>query len=614
MKANTRDGRAAGRGLSIPYSVTSALGVGLSAASHHLGLVTTLLVATVAQGALQGVLVWALREVLLALSRSAGVGAAGLLAGATTIFVIWSLRALSTVIGELVSARLSQAVQTDAMVQVLGKLLTLSVRFFERNSQSDLVMTAFQDLRGLRTVTLSLGTIVLALSRLIGLGVAVWLMSPKLAIIGFVAVPLGVIPAHWLGRRMTQAAKSERTTTARLHDSFLQVTSSIRLIKVNRGEARLLERARAVGQELYRYANRQSEASNLARFFLEAVSGIGLIAVLVLGGRDVASGTLQWQSLLSLLIAIMAVYSPVVSLLTVYSAIRSAIPTLDRVREIMQEQPDLPDAPDARPLPRAPRVIELQEVGFAYRDRPVLQGLTARFEEGETIGIVGPSGAGKSTLLGLMLRFYDPTSGRILCDGVDLRHIRHADLMDRCAIVLQEPLVFIDTVANNIRFTRPSASMDEVVAAAKAANIHDEILAMDQGYDTILGRHQDAQGISVGQKQRLCIAAALLKNAPILFLDEATSNLDSVSEYTVQTAIDRLMSGRTSFVIAHRLSTLRHANRLLVLDEGRMVGLGTHRELLSNCSTYQRLWGAQIGERGPATGAAPEPTLRAMGT
>jgi subfamily B ATP-binding cassette protein MsbA len=593
------------------YDVGSALRLGLSAASHHLGLVAVLMTATLAQGALQGLLVWALREVLLTLSHSTSVGVTGLVAGASAIFVIWSLRALSTVIGEVVSARLSQAVQTDAMVQVLGKLLTLSVRFFERNSQSDLVMTAFQDLRGLRTVTLSLGTIVLSVSRLLGLAVAVWMMSPKLTIIGLIAVPLGAIPAHWLGRRMTLAAKSERATTARLHDGFLQVTSGIRLIKVNRGEARLLARTRAVGQELYRYANRQSEASNLARFLMESVSGIGLIVVLVVGGRDVAAGTLEWQSLLGLLIAMMAVYSPIVSLLSVYSAIRSAIPTLDRVREIMREQPDLPDAADAQPLSRAPRIVELQDVGFAYRDRPVLEHLSARFEEGETIGIVGPSGAGKSTLLGLMLRFYDPTAGRILLDGVDLRRIRHADLMDHCAIVLQEPFLFIDTVANNIRFTRPTASMDEVIAAAKAANVHDEIVAMEHGYETILGRHREAQGISVGQKQRICIAAALLKNAPILFLDEATSNLDSVSEHAVQGAIDRLMSGRTSFVIAHRLSTLRNATRLLVLDQGRMAGLGTHRELLAGCLTYQRLWSAQVGDH-RGVGGESEPALRAV--
>jgi ABC-type multidrug transport system fused ATPase/permease subunit len=167
--------------------------------------------------------------------------------------------------------------------------------------------------------------------------------------------------------------------------------------------------------------------------------------------------------------------------------------------------------------------------------------------------------------------------------------------MDLCAIVMQEPFLFVDTVANNIRLGRPDASLEDVIAAAKAANIHDEIMQMEQGYDTILGRRNDARGVSVGQKQRICIAAALLKNAPLLFLDEATSSLDSLSEQKVQAAIERLMRGRTTFVIAHRLSTLRNADRVIVLEQGRIVGLGSHDELLATCETYRRLWVSQNG-------------------
>jgi ABC-type multidrug transport system fused ATPase/permease subunit len=209
---------------------------------------------------------------------------------------------------------------------------------------------------------------------------------------------------------------------------------------------------------------------------------------------------------------------------------------------------------------------------------------------GETIGIVGPTGAGKSTLVSLLLRFYDPTGGAILYDGVDLRDIRHADLMRMSSIVLQEPFLFIDTVANNIRIGRPDASLDDVIAAAKAANVHDEILQMDQGYDTVVGHGSQARQLSGGQKQRICVAAALLKNAPLLFLDEATNNLDSVSEQKVQSAIDRLMEHRTTFVIAHRFSTLRNADRVIVLECGNLVGLGSHEELLETCPSYRVLW------------------------
>jgi ABC-type multidrug transport system fused ATPase/permease subunit len=203
---------------------------------------------------------------------------------------------------------------------------------------------------------------------------------------------------------------------------------------------------------------------------------------------------------------------------------------------------------------------------------------------------VGPSGAGKSTLISLLLRLYDTTAGSVLLDGVDIRNVRQRDYLNLCAIVMQEPFLFVDTVANNIRAARPDATMEEVIEAAKAANIHDEIMAMENGYETVLGRAELARGVSTGQKQRICIAAALLKNAPLLFLDEATSNLDSVSERHLQVAIDRLMQGRTTFVIAHRLSTLRSADRILVIDDGGMVGIGKHEELLATCSTYRRLW------------------------
>jgi ABC-type multidrug transport system fused ATPase/permease subunit len=372
------------------------------------------------------------------------------------------------------------------------------------------------------------------------------------------------------------------------------------VIKVNRGEEAILEHARSIGADLYGSFVREADSRSLARFLMEATAGVGLIAVLALGGRDVAAGTLQWQSLLSLLVAVMAVYGPVVGLLGVYNSIQNLLPNLDRIGAVMREASEVPDAPNAQPLEKPPSTIELQDLSFAYDDETVLDSISATLHQGEKVGIVGHSGAGKSTLVALMLRLYDPTRGRIFCDGVDLRQIRHADLMDKCAIVLQEPFLFIDTVANNIRFARPDASMEDVVAAAKAANIHEEIMLMERGYDTVIGRSVEGRGISVGQKQRIAIAAALLKDAPILFLDEATSSLDSVSERAVQEAMDRLMDGRTTFVIAHRLSTLRNVDRILVLERGKLVGIGTHEELLESCPAYRQPWVHQnVGSASP---------------
>ena len=578
-----------------PYTFFGALGVGARSLRAHPLMATLLIAATLSQGTMQGLIVWALRKVLMMFGEGNGGSATLLVGGAGVIFGLWTIRVFTTYLGEQVSVRLAHRVEIDSMRDVLRKLLTLSVRFFDRSSQGDLVMSSYDDLKGIRVVTLDLSIILLALSRLAGLAVVAWVLSPKLAVIGLVAVPIGIMPVYFLGQRITKAASFERSAMATLFDSFLQVSSGVRVIKVNRGESRVLERADAIGHDLFHHVVRQADANNLARLMLESVSGIGLVAVLIVGGRDVAAGALSWQSLLSLLIAVMAVYSPVLNLLTVYGSVRKVIPNLDRTRSILDLKAEIPDAPGAQSLHHAPDRIVLEDVNFAYDGQLVLDSINATIHRGETIGIVGPSGAGKTTLMALMLRLYDPNSGRITFDGVDLRNIKHADLMDQSAIVLQEPFLFLDTIANNIRISRPDASMTEVIEAARAANVHDEIERMDRGYETMLGRARDARGVSTGQKQRICIAAALLKNAPLLFLDEATSSLDAVSERRFQSALERLMQGRTTFIIAHRLSTLRHADRIMVMEHGRLVGFDTHEELMRSCDVYRRLWTYQMG-------------------
>ncbi len=568
----------------------TALGIGIRAMRRRPLLATVFLTVTVFQGMLQGLLIWALKRVLESFGAAHGASGRALLVGSALILGIWLFRSASAALAEIVSVHLSHGVEIESMLAVLAKLLSLSVRFFDKNSRGDVVMASYYDLKGIRSVTMEVGHIALYASQIAGLAVAAAFMSPKLAAIGLIAIPIGAIPAYWLGSEITEDARSERTAVTTLYDSFMQIAAGMRIIKVNRNQGRLLDRAKHIGHQLQEYLVRQAKNRGLSRFLLETVGGLGLILVLTIGGRDVANGVLPWQSLLGLLVAVMAVYSPMVGLLQLHSTIRAAIPSLDRVNLILAEEPEVGDRPNARPLTEAPNTIELRDVSFAYDGQRTLEGVSGTFYRGETIGIVGPSGAGKSTLISLLLRFYDPTSGAILFDGVDLRDIRHADLMALSAIVLQEPFIFADTVANNIRLGRPDASLDEVIAAAQAANVHDEIMQMQLGYDTLLGVGRLSRGVSGGQRQRICIASALLKNAPMLFLDEATSSLDSMSEKLVQAAIERLMRGRTTFVIAHRLSTLRDADRILVIDDGALVGLGAHEELMSQCVTYRRLW------------------------
>jgi len=579
---------------STRHTTFSAFLVGARSLRQHPGLAVAFLVATFAQGTLQGGMVWALRQVLITLNRPGGTNRRVLLVGALAVCGIWLVRAAAFYTAHLLAGRLASRVELQWMRRVLEKLLTLSVRFFDTSSRGDLVMTAYNDTKTVRFVTLQFGQLAVYLSQLAGLMVAAWAMSAKLTLIGLVFAPLACVPVYWLGRRLTEAARREQQQGVSLQDSYLQLTSGIRVIKVNAGESQILERARQVSQQLWRSVLRQTHAQGLARLLLDGVEGFGLILILVIGGADVAAGRMPWQSLLGLLLAVMAIYSPVLGLLNIYGYVRQAIPDLDRLDRILKTVPEIQDRPTARVLHEGPATIELRNVSFTYNGQPALGEISATIHRGETIGIVGPTGAGKSTLLSLLLRFYDPTGGAILFDGVDLRDLRHHDLMRQSSIVLQEPFLFVDTIASNIRMGRPEATLDEVVAAAKAAGVHDEILEMESGYDTVVGIGPEARGLSGGQKQRICVAAALLKNAPLLFLDEATNSLDSVSEAKVQAAIERLMQHRTTFVIAHRFSTLRNADRIIVLEKGRMVGFDASARLLANCSTYRQLWASQM--------------------
>jgi subfamily B ATP-binding cassette protein MsbA len=595
----SRGGAEAGR---PPVGFLTAMRLGFRCMWRRPLLATAFLGSTLVQGVLQGLLIWVLRHVLESFGGDAELTSRVLLIDGLLIFVLWTARAFTTFTAEALSVQLSHRVELASMLEVLSKLLHLPIRFFDRHHQADVVMAAYHDLKGIRAVTLEVGKVVLYLAQLSGLAVAAWTMSPVLAAVGMVAVPLGVLPAYWFGREITEAARGEREAVATLHQSFYQVAVGIRLIRVNRGEPRVLDRARAIARDLHRFLTRQNLGQGFARLLLESVSGLGLILVLTLGGYQVARGELTWQALLGLLVAMMAVYSPIVGLVQLYGRIRSVIPNLDRVEAILREPNEVQDRPNAQPLAAAPAKIELRDVCFAQGKETVLDSLSATFYRGERIGIVGASGAGKTTLVSLLLRFYTPTRGAIYLDDVDLRDIRHHDWMDQTAIVLQEPVLFIDTVANNIRVGCPGASLEQVMNAARAANIHDEIMAMESGYDTLVGIGRDARGVSLGQKQRLCIATALLKNAPILFLDEATSSLDAVSERKVQAAVDLLMEGRTTFVVAHRFSTLRGVDRIVVLDQGRLVGLGTHDELVEKCTVYRSLWESQGS---PPLGARP---------
>jgi ABC-type multidrug transport system fused ATPase/permease subunit len=322
---------------------------------------------------------------------------------------------------------------------------------------------------------------------------------------------------------------------------------------------------------------------------------LSVVVIVIVGGFQVLDGTLTWPSLLAFLLAIRATQGPLYDLNSSVLEIQRNVASLDRLDQLLSQQPSPRDEPDALPFEGPVYHLGFDRVSFSYDtgDR-VLDDLSFDVSRGEVLGIVGPTGAGKTTLLGLAARFFDPSSGTVCVNGMDAKTLKLADLYQQVAVVTQDPFLFSASVRENIRCGRPKATDAEVEDAARAAEVHDEILMLPRGYDTLVGAGQ--RGLSGGQIQRLNIARAILKNAPLLLLDEATSSLDSLTEMRVQRALDRLMQGRTTMVVAHRLSTLRNATRLLVLDRGHIVAFGPHDELLARSPFYRRMWNAQMRE------------------
>ncbi|MCI0433005.1 MAG: ABC transporter ATP-binding protein/permease [Gemmatimonadetes bacterium] len=506
----------------------------------------------------------------------------------------------------VVQQRIVKVVELGLMERLIRHLLGLSVPFFDRQSHGDIIQAVRQDVSELRAAIVAMARLILEVVVALGLFIAALWLSPILTFWALIVLPLAVYPIFRLARGILLRSRRVRRRGYVLFDVILQLLRGIRVIKAYRGEqdeARTaVEKARLYFDELIEIVRVRS----LAQVVLESLAGLGIVVVVILGGFQVLSGDLTWPALLAFLMAMRTLHGPLNNANQAYVTIRNHGAAIERISELLSVRPEITEAPDALPLERPPARIAFENVSFAYGGNTVLDGLSFEVRAGETLGIAGPSGTGKTTLLNLVARFYDPTAGRVLVDGTDLRQYRLADVYDKLGIVTQEPFLFSASVRDNIRVGRPHAAAADVEAAARAAGIHDEILELSDGYDTTLG--SGARPLSTGQAQRINIARALLKNAPILLLDEATSSLDSLTEANVQRAIDRLMTGRTTFIVAHRLSTLRHATRILVLDAGRCVGLGDHAELLRTCALYRWMWETQqIGSHasdGEAAGGA----------
>lgn len=489
--------------------------------------------------------------------------------------------------------KMVKAIELGTMERLIRLFLMLSVGFLDRKSHGDLLQSVRQDVTQVRSVVLCTAGVLLESLQAAALICAAISLSPSLSLWAFILVPVGAFPIYVLARRTLARSYGVRQKGVALFDAILQLIHGIRVIKVYQGEKAEGDRTVDCARNYFDELIHMERVRAFARIVLESLAALNVVVVIIIGGFSVLAGKLGWPELLAFLLAMRAAQGPLNNINNDYLEIQRYGASVDNLEQLLQEKPEIQDLPNALPLTQPPLSIQADHVSFGFDGKPILENVSFTVNAGETLGIVGPSGAGKTTLLNLIARFYDPTAGGVKLDGEDLRNFRLRDLYGMLAIVTQDPFLFSTSIRDNILCGRPNASQEEVEEAARAAEIHDEIMAMPEGYETKVG--QGGRALSRGEAQRVNVARAILKNAPILLLDEATSSLDSYSEARVQRAVDRLASGRLAISIAHRLSTLRNASRILVLEQGQVMGLGTHQQLLATCPTYVRLWEAQGG-------------------
>jgi ATP-binding cassette subfamily B protein len=487
----------------------------------------------------------------------------------------------------------------DIRKQVFDHLIDLHPGFYENNRSSEIQSRLTTDTALLQSVIGSSMSLFLRnLLMVIGGIVLLFITNPKLTSIVVVALPLVLAPILMFGRQVRSLSRQSQDRIANVGSYVAETLTQIKTVQAYNHQAEDRRRFASTVEQAFDTA-RQRIVQRAWLIALVIVLVLGAVAVMLwVGGMDVIGGRISAGELAAFVFYSLIVGSAFGTLSEVVGELQRAAGAAQRIAELLQARSDIqPPVDGLQRLPvRVSGELVLEEVVFAYPSRatvPAIKGLTLSVRPGETLALVGPSGAGKSTLFDLLLRFYDPQQGRILMDGIDLRQVDPQDLRRHFATVSQAPALFFGSVEDNIRYGRADATTAQVEEAARIAHAHDFIVQLPQGYQTPLG--DAGLGLSGGQRQRLAIARALLVDAPILLLDEATSALDAQSEHLIQQALPTLMQGRTTLVIAHRLATVQNADRIAVIDQGCLVAVGTHAELVAGNALYARLAQLQFG-------------------
>jgi ATP-binding cassette, subfamily B, bacterial MsbA len=516
---------------------------------------------------------------------------------AGAVIIAYVAKGIGSYFSTYLMTDVGQRVVRDIRQQLFRHILDQSAAFFSRRTTGQLMSRIMNDVGQIQqTVSETIGDVLREGLSVVGFVAVMFYYDWRLALVALIVAPIVFYPLKRLGDRVRRSTRRSQEEIEHLSHLTAEGFSGHRIVKAFGAEPHEGTRFAAASDRLYRTTLKITSSVALLPPLMEFLGGLAIVGLLWYGRRRIGAGLLDQGSFLGFIFAAFMLYTPFKRLTRVNANIQQAMAAATRIFEVLDTHSEVTERPGARPLPALTRSIEFRDVSFAYDEgvgKTVLRNVSFSARAGQVIALVGLSGAGKTTTVNLLPRFYDVTGGAILIDGVDIRDVTLKSLRQQIGIVTQETVLFDDTIANNIAYGLPGTPMSAIEAAARAAHAHEFIQALPQKYEARIGER--GQRLSGGQRQRLAIARALLKNSPILILDEATSSLDAESELLVQDALANLMRNRTAFVIAHRLSTVRRADAIVALERGRVAEIGRHEELLAKpAGVYAKLYALQI--------------------
>ncbi len=511
------------------------------------------------------------------------------------VIAVFAIKGLATYGSGYLLSYVGQEVIRRLRNRLYGHIQDLPLSFFQRNKTGDLMSRITNDVAIVSVMFTSAitGSIRDGFS-IIGLIAVTFFLIPKLAIYTFVVFPIAGYPLYYFGRKIRRVRLGVQESWADLNAFLHETFTGTKIVKAFSMEEHEKKRFAQKSRGIFRLEMKENRVREMSSPLMEFLGGIGIGFIIWYGGRQVIAGTYSFGAFMSFLTAVGLMYQPLKKISRLNNAIQRGLAAIERIYDILEQKSDLVEADAPVAIQPGSHRIAFENVSFKYDRDLVLRNINLKAEIGEIIALVGVSGGGKTSLVNLIPRFYDPTEGRILVDDIDIRQVSIETLRAQIAIVTQEPILFNDTIRNNIAYGTRGASDRQIEAAAKAAYAYEFIETFPDGFNTSIG--ELGGRLSGGQRQRICIARALLKDAPILILDEATSSLDSESEILVQKALGNLMRGRTTFVIAHRLSTIANADRIIVIVDGKIVEEGRHDDLLERRQEYYKLYQMQFAD------------------